>query len=305
MMVPMAINPKSKIRNPKSAFTLVELLVVITIIGILIALLLPAVQAARAAARRAQNSNNLKQIGLALVMYHQTYKVYPPARDRMDQYAVSWSFALLPFLEQQAIFDAHDFALRVDDAANSNSMRTPVSTFVNPMRRRPKADRPFDNNGQTSQENGGAAGDYAANRGWCASGWGTTSFVAAESGPFLHTASVYDGQVRDGLSNTLGVGDRWVPEPGTSMESYDTNFYSDLAFFTGDHPALVARGSEEGFPTGPQDPSPQKFGAPQGSMTAFVFLDGHVAWLSHSISLEVYKALSACADGTAIPGDAY
>ena len=113
-----------RVRVKPRGFTLVELLVVIAIIGILIALLLPAVQAAREAARRTQCNNNMKQIGLALHNYHDTYKTFPPnviwGVPNKPEYQLgtlpapyhhTWCTAILPFMEQQALYDTVDFLL--------------------------------------------------------------------------------------------------------------------------------------------------------------------------------------------------
>lgn len=113
------LSQNSRNRRGRLGFTLVELLVVIAIIGVLVALLLPAVQSAREAARRSQCSNNLKQFGLALMNYHDTYKVFPPRRGgtsacsgASDLQRVACNYdrlsafvALLPFYEQKSMAD--------------------------------------------------------------------------------------------------------------------------------------------------------------------------------------------------------
>ncbi|MFO7904485.1 MAG: DUF1559 domain-containing protein [Planctomycetota bacterium] len=102
----------------RKAFTLVELLVVIAIIGILVALLLPAVQAAREAARRSECVNNLKQLGLACHNFHDVHKEFPTASHQPlltgpggptdfsgDRHRWSYLTVLLPFIEQQPVYD--------------------------------------------------------------------------------------------------------------------------------------------------------------------------------------------------------
>jgi prepilin-type N-terminal cleavage/methylation domain-containing protein/prepilin-type processing-associated H-X9-DG protein len=114
-------------RSPRRgrAFTLVELLVVIAIIGILIALLLPAVQAAREAARRSQCVNNLKQIGLALHNYHDTYQRFPAGAwccgGNNSGFARKLPMlgAILPFVEQQPLYD------QIDQTADLQVFRLP------------------------------------------------------------------------------------------------------------------------------------------------------------------------------------
>lgn len=111
-------------------FTLVELLVVIAIIGVLVALLLPAVQAAREAARRMSCSNNLRQLGLAAHNYHSAYKMLPAQQQPVHRH--TWAAALLPFVEQPAIYEQYNFNVRWDAVANREIIATNIVTYLCP-----------------------------------------------------------------------------------------------------------------------------------------------------------------------------
>lgn len=162
-------------------FTLVELLVVIAIIGILIALLLPAVQAAREAARRSQCTNNLKQLGLALHNYHDVHKsfpsaaiyigdppvapeTYPSSSFRHAGWGATWVTTILPFFEQQALWDQYDFNLPSDDPVNSDVVSTQLPTFSCPSTD-PLPNVNGDTGNSTTPNNPYAKGNYAVNTG--------------------------------------------------------------------------------------------------------------------------------------------
>ncbi|HET6328366.1 MAG TPA: DUF1559 domain-containing protein, partial [Planctomycetaceae bacterium] len=117
---------QSALRAPRG-FTLIELLVVIAIIATLIALLLPAVQAARTAARRTQNRNNLKQLGLALHNYHDIHRSFPPGwigvtnglQDWNGGNGWCWATLILPFIEQQNMYNKLNLRASVISPANN------------------------------------------------------------------------------------------------------------------------------------------------------------------------------------------
>jgi prepilin-type N-terminal cleavage/methylation domain-containing protein/prepilin-type processing-associated H-X9-DG protein len=129
-----------------AAFTLVELLVVIAIIGILVALLLPAIQAAREAARRAQCSNNLKQIALALLNYHDSKRHFPQGYTGAIKYTDaddddapidttpgwSWSTEILPYCEEQTLYSSIRLDLPVEDPLNAKAIATVVGPYLCP-----------------------------------------------------------------------------------------------------------------------------------------------------------------------------
>jgi prepilin-type N-terminal cleavage/methylation domain-containing protein/prepilin-type processing-associated H-X9-DG protein len=196
------------------AFTLIELLVAIAIIAVLIALLLPAVQSSREAARRAQCTNNLKQIGLALASYEGAYAVYPFVRGgyyaNVPWYARWSSLAmLLPQIEQGTVFNAINFSLApslpdmgmnmmgsvilpaVTVPENATACQTQVSTFICPA--------------DYTTSNGPARNSYVANQG----GWMYDSTNNSGSvGVFSDGSRCSPSLVLDGMSQTAFFSER-------------------------------------------------------------------------------------------------
>jgi prepilin-type N-terminal cleavage/methylation domain-containing protein/prepilin-type processing-associated H-X9-DG protein len=213
-------------------FTLVELLVVIAIIGILVALLLPAVQAAREASRRSQCNNNLKQIGLALHNYHDTYKIFPSA-SYLDKSILNvtgatngpelnsqwgWSVMILPFIEQAPVFDqlgvtVNSFEVAANDPPRLRTLQTPLPVFICPSdpegglnRNRPflmKAGGGLCNGMKLPRDTQFAKSNYMACNG------DDDNDGIFESGNNL-TIGMKD--ITDGTSNTIMVGERASPK---------------------------------------------------------------------------------------------
>jgi prepilin-type N-terminal cleavage/methylation domain-containing protein/prepilin-type processing-associated H-X9-DG protein len=136
-------------RRNRRAFTLIELLVVIAIIAVLIALLLPAVQSAREAARRAQCTNNLKQLGLALHNYVSQQDIFPPHVQNgglavwsnitggpyFDPWPLDWTASILPQFEQQPLYNALNFSVSSstgNDLQNRTVLRAQVASLLCP-----------------------------------------------------------------------------------------------------------------------------------------------------------------------------
>ncbi|QEG01943.1 hypothetical protein Mal15_60240 [Stieleria maiorica] len=180
----------------RSAFTLVELLVVIAIIGILVGLLLPAVQAAREAARRMQCSNNFKQISLALHNYHDTFRSLPPAWADWDGLWASplqtahANAAILPQLEGSSIEDRYDYNVRWDHANNAELATLMPATYQCPS---------TPNAGESEPTSGFQTSDYTYIR--SDTGWITDP--SPNHSMFEQNEFRKFRDVLDGLSNTI------------------------------------------------------------------------------------------------------
>ncbi len=194
-------------------FTLVELLVVIAIIGILVALLLPAVQAARESARRSQCVNNLKQFGIAMHNYHDTFKALPPAGfldaglssgptglNSADILDWSEQARLLPYFEQGNLSNMINFNLTWDKPVNIAAAMVKVPLFICPS-----------DAGTMIPPSAGSQLNYYGNYGnnilrgqptWPQFAGTANASMPAPNGAFPFGVAVKFADIRDGLSQT-------------------------------------------------------------------------------------------------------
>lgn len=332
-----------KPRDSSSGFTLVELLVVITIIGILITLLLPAVQAAREAARRMQCGNNTKQIGLALHNYMAAWGTFPPGE--MDPptnsgispapMGIGWAVAILPHLELQPLYDQLDgltYGGYCTPVAGPIPHQAALCTVVNAYKcpSSGHANTYNWNPTRTPNVNGFSPDDFGILEYVGISGsnrqpplydpalgsLGTYS----KNGTFYRVVAIGASDVRDGLSNTMVVGEYSGLAPGQVFTSRGSLMNNDTVWCEGGehvgtsstyvvrtvtHPPNTAWYGQWGPvcaecdpPVG--DPTNTNEAALKSSHPGGIHIllgDGAVQFLGNGINLEVYKDLADRDDG--------
>jgi len=196
----------------RRGFTLVELLVVIAIIGILIGLLLPAINAAREAGRRTACTNNLKQIGLALINCHDETGCFPPGYRAAGTYVDGatdttpgwgWAAYILPYLEEPQVYESIDFSLPVESPQNAPAIQTVIKAFICPSDTVPPAAFSV-TDGFSKPIAAAAPSSYSA----CCGGDESDTTAATGMGVFYRNSKTCVADITDGTSHTIMVCER-------------------------------------------------------------------------------------------------
>lgn len=314
----------------RGGFTLVELLVVIAIIGILVALLLPAIQAAREAARRSQCQNHLKQIGLAIHMFHDTRKELPPSR--LPCHHGTWATELWPYLEEGNVSQKWDKVLSYHFQPLEN-VQAQVPVYLCPTRRSPPQLSTDGDERGSVQHRAGALSDYAVSIGdginYTGDGAGEGSSGTTPNGAFRHgeiddKCFGFDPDMRfpgsyrsitsfkkitDGLSNTIFVGEKHLTESCVGKKSGKDPILNtpvrcaDNSVYNGDFHRTISRygGPESPIALSSSDPpigEKTQFGSWHPGVCNFVFGDASIQALNGSIDPVVLGYLTNIKDGS-------
>ena len=272
-----------------AAFTLVELLVVIAIIGILIGLLLPAIQAAREAGRRATCLNNLKQLGLGLLSYHDEFKSFPVGnaapRDIGSGAGGWWGFQarILPYLESKNVYKFCNFnspGTCFDWIGAQQAKGIRLGTMINIYFKCPND--PLQNKIYHTRD----VGDYG-----CANYLGVMgSSPTANDGILFHgksNSAISLPKVIDGASHTIIMGER-----GISDDLYGWPYCGagdSLNTGCGDNLMATNIGLSRGLPDGSHN---YHFWSYHKNLAQFLWADGSARPLTYDLDYSVLKALS-------------
>lgn len=313
-------------QNKKSGFTLVELLVVIAIIGVLVSLLLPAVQAARESARRTQCVNNLRQLGIAMQNYHDTYRRLPVGSNSCCW--GTWQAAVLPFIEQAQLGDRYEFlpedaefpdnAYRYD--SDNQSPTAPLDTSLNisniEVTRTRIASLTCPSDEEQVDDRGITYHNYVANYGNTSHdgvdhlGPASPQWIRHEAGPFsgrdrfdLELKKTAFREITDGLTNTMMFSETVQGQNGDlrgfTWWGWSAGFESRGTPNTSE-PDAMQRSQD----CNPEDPNPpcetatiaNRFWAAArsqhpGGVNA-TMCDASVQFVADSVSLDVWRAAS-------------
>lgn len=322
-------------------FTLVELLVVITIIGILIALLLPAVQAAREAARRMQCSNNLKQLSLGILNHESQMGFLPtdgfwpssvgawyigePDGGFAEKQYGGWFYNILPFIEQQTV---HDVGAGQNTATRRSLWATqvgkPVATANCPTRRASVTYGlgPYNTVsyfGNIDAPKGLAKLDYAVNAGSTVYQWSMDPTIFGKhTGISYGCSKVTMAEISDGTSNTYAVGEKYIPPDAYVPSDGVMACWGDNACMYSGHDWSVARYTYHDPNNSANSYVPRQdqagnisavteaaFGIAHSSGLNMAFCDGSVRTISYSIDPQVHSYLGNRKDGMAIDASKY
>lgn len=307
-------------------FTLVELLVVVAIIGVLIGLLLPAVQAAREAARRSTCGNNLKQLGLALHVYHDGKNQLPPlilkpsASQSGDADWNSpgwgWNAMILPSMEEAALFDQLKVGSNtLTQTGADTTVRDLLSTRLSTVRC-PSDPTSSNTSGRSVGRSLGLSNYPAVNRVAINAGSdGGSTVNGAFRGAWPHANASTSAnraprpfrEFTDGLSSTFIIGERSVTHPTSASTQNMTNWVGSTepeqsgSSYRG--PPEVGGATQ--YPIN-EDPSVSSlywghwFRSMHKSGAMFCLADGSTRFIDDDISIITYRALTTVANGEVI-----